>query len=1346
MAASEELLEPLTARRPGWSVRPPVARFVVDPVSHLLPAGDLLHQFFEAQADRRPNQVALECGDERLTYAELDRAANRLAHWLRGHGVGRGSLVAIWLPRSADAYVALLAVLKSGAAYLPLDPDYPLERVEFVLADSRAAVLVTHSSLAGEDRRLEPVVLRVDRSKSELDELPSERLPGGRFQTRSDDLCYVIYTSGSTGRPKGVEIEHRSACHLVRAEAELFKISSADRVFQGFSLAFDASVEELWLAWFSGATLVAGTKEMVHAGPALARRLAEAGVTVLSCVPTLLAMMDDDVPGLRLLIVGGEECSASLVRRWCRPGRRMVNTYGPTEATVIATFADCDPARPVTIGRPLPNYYVHVVDDELRPVAEGQPGELLIGGIGLARGYLGRPDLTRQKFVPHPLASSPACPRLYRTGDLVRANDDGDLEFLGRIDGQVKLRGFRVEMGEIEAVLAETGGVRAAAVTVTKDACGVQQLSAYVVVDSPATLCEAEMLARLRLRLPAYMVPATIDVLAELPTLASGKLDRKRLPAPRPRQTVEGDYLPPKNAVERHLAGVWQNLFGRERISTRADFFLDLGGHSLLAARFVSQLRSEPQFAAISMLDVYEHPTIERLALRFADTAPASAGERSPAAQENQPQKAAQPSSRLSYAFCSLGQFLSLYLVLGFFSLQWLGPYLTYTWMIDNDYPLNEALVGALGSLLVVYPVMLLAAIATKWVVIGRYKPGDYPLWGWYFFRWWFVKAITGSIPIDYLAGTPLLSLFYRLMGSRIGANVHLATDNCLAYDLLEIGDDSSIGEESSLAGCTVEHGRLRIGPIKIGRRVFVGARSVVREHSMIDDDARLEDLSMLPRGGVIPRAERWQGSPARRVGQTVRRGNRARPTLLRRFGFGLLHALGVMLVPLLVIAAIFPGMIVMNRLNYWDDYYWYLVVSPAVALSFVVFLCLEIAAIKWLLLGRVKAGTYPLYSSFYLRKWFVSQLLELSLDVLGPLYSTIYLSPWYRLLGAKLGRRAEVSTASFISPDLLAIDDEGFIADSVSLGAARVEDGTMTVAATRVGKRSFIGNSALLPPGAQIGDNCLIGCLSTPPADTRVDDGTSWLGSPGFNLPHRDRNTAFSEETTFSPTRSLWIKRAAIEAGRVLLPSSCFLAITSVLLSVVLLIHEEMAIWELLALFPVLYAAAGIVAVFVTVAAKWLLMGRYRPCERPLWSTFVWKTELVAALHEHLADLFLVGKLTGTPFVCWFFRLLGAKIGQRVYLDTTDLTEFDLLEIGDEATINRDVTLQTHLFEDRVMKMSHVRIGRRASVGSMSLVLYDTQMDEGSSLGQLSLLMKGERLPAGTSWEGIPGKGTAPS
>ena len=321
---------------------------------------ELLHELFEQQADLRPEQTAVVCGHESLTYGQLERAANQLAWRLRSIGIGPGALVGLLLPRSLDAYVGMLGILKSGAAYVPIDPECPAERVAYILADSRAQALVTHSDMAAQREAFAGAVIELNGERQSLHELPAERISTADRAAAWRELCYVIYTSGTTGKPKGVEIEHRSACHLVRAEGSLFQVQPDDRVFQGFSLAFDASVEEVWLAWFAGATLVVGTAEMVHSGPALAGMLTAAGVTVLSCVPTLLAMLEDDLPTVRLLIVGGEACPSQLVGRWARGQRRLVNTYGPTEATVIATWTDCHAERPVPIGRPLPNYQARI--------------------------------------------------------------------------------------------------------------------------------------------------------------------------------------------------------------------------------------------------------------------------------------------------------------------------------------------------------------------------------------------------------------------------------------------------------------------------------------------------------------------------------------------------------------------------------------------------------------------------------------------------------------------------------------------------------------------------------------------------------------------------------------------------------------------------------------------------------------------------------------------------------------------------------------------------------------------------------------------------------------------------
>jgi non-ribosomal peptide synthetase-like protein len=1332
----------------------------LQPVIHYTPDTDLLrpellHELFEQQAEAGVDKIVLVCGGEQITYAELERRANQLARFLRGRGVRRGDCVGLWLPRSIDAYVALLGILKTGAAYVPLDPEYPAERVGFILSDCQARVLVTTSALAKQVGGFRGQVLALDEQRAEIAAQPSERLGRADTGTTPEDRCYVIYTSGTTGKPKGVEIEHRSACHLVRAEGKLFQVQPGDRVYQGFSLAFDASVEEVWLAFFAGATLVVGTGEMVRSGADLSRMLVKAGVTVLSCVPTLLAMMDEDAPTVRLLILGGEACPPDLVKRWWRPGRRVFNTYGPTEATVIATCGECHPDRLLTIGQPVPNYLACVLDEQLQPVPAGAAGELCLGGIGLARGYLGRPELTQEKFILLPVDGGPA-QRLYRTGDLARWTPGGiNLEFLGRIDTQVKIRGFRVELAEIESVLLQCPGVQAAAVALREDVPGVKQLVAYLVPQSAMPVDEKAIRTMLYKHLPAYMVPALLETLPQLPTLASGKVDRKSLPPPRARAAEKRpDLVHPRTDLEKQIVAVWERVLAPTPVSVQDDFFRDLGGDSLSAAIMVSELRRSPALRQLSMLDVYQQPTVEKLAACFQSREGERPREPKPLPESGLAGTLALPGEVLFWRhfWCGTAQLISLFFILSFFALQWLAPYLTYTVLVEEEYDFLEAVLGAFASLIVLYPLMLMIPIAVKWIMIGRYRPGSYPLWGTFYFRWWFATTIEAAVPVGYLSGTPLLSIYLRLMGAKIGPNVHLDSDTFAIYDLLTIGEDSSINADSNLLGYTVENGQLKIGRITIGKRCFVGARSAVREDTVMEDDAALEDLSLLPRGSVIPSGETWLGSPAQPVAEVARKEERnpgaqpGRSSIGRRFWFGVLHGIGLLIFPVLVVAALFPGIVVMNELNYLDPYYWYLLLAPLVGLSFIVLLALEIALVKWVLLGKVKPGAHPLHSFYYLRKWFSDQTLDLSLDILGPLYASVYLTPWYKLLGAKLGRGAEVSTASFISPDLLSIGDESFIADSVSLGAPRVRDGVVTLGRNHIGKRSFIGNSAMLPPGTVIGDSVLIGCLSAPPpnpADALRED-TTWLGSPPIFLPQRQKSAGFPAETTFNPTAKLRIQRATIEFARVITPSTCFIILISLLFSSLLLLRDHLSLVDTLLCFPFLYLACAIATAVLAILAKWVLVGRYRPRETPLWSTLVWRNELLNALHEHLAEPFLIGALTGTPFVCWYFRLLGAKIGRRVYMETTDLSEFDLVRVGDQAMLNADCTIQTHLFEDRVMKMSTIDIGARCKVGAGSLVLYDTRLEEGAALGDLSLLMKGETLPAWTSWEGIPARSEA--
>jgi amino acid adenylation domain-containing protein len=575
------------------------------------PRDACIHGLFEAQVERTPDAVALVFGEEALSYAELNRRANRLAHHLRGLGVGPEARVGMCVERSLEMVVGVLATLKAGGAYVPLDPGYPAERLRYLLADSAPGVMLTQTSIAAAEEGLftglDLEVLALD--APEWEEAAATNPERGELGP--EHLAFVIYTSGSTGTPKGVMAAHGGVCNLVSAGFPGFGLEPGDRVLQFASFSFDSCAFEIFRTLCRGATLHLVAPGEVLTGETLSRTAARYGITHVVLPPAVLDAMpgSEALDSVRTMVVAGDATREPLVRRWA-PGRLLVNAYGPSETTVCASLHRCrsDEVGDPSIGSPLANTRIYILDGEGEPVPTGVVGELYIGGAGVARGYLGRPRLTAERFVADGLGGEPGA-RLYRTGDLGRWRPDGTIEFVGRNDFQVKVRGFRVEPGEIEARLREHDAVREAAVVAREEGPGDQRLVAYWVGEETAG---AEALRRhVGERLPDYMVPAAYVRLERIPLTPNGKLDRGALPEPEGEGYARRGYEAPVGGVEQALAEVWSEVLGVERVGRRDDFF-ELGGHSLLVVRLIERMRRRGLHVEVRAL--FTSPTIAGLA------------------------------------------------------------------------------------------------------------------------------------------------------------------------------------------------------------------------------------------------------------------------------------------------------------------------------------------------------------------------------------------------------------------------------------------------------------------------------------------------------------------------------------------------------------------------------------------------------------------------------------------------------------------------------------------------------------------------------------------------------------
>jgi amino acid adenylation domain-containing protein len=580
------------------------------------PQDKSIQELFEEQVARLPEADAVICKCTNLSYGELNKKANQLASYLRELGIGPGVFVGVCMERSVDMAIALLGVLKAGGAYVPLDPHFPADRIEFMLEDSHSGVLITQSHLRGDIGGFSGVVVCLD---SDWEAISKERDGDPATQAGPDDLAYVIYTSGSTGKPKGVQISHRALVNFLCSMQREPGMTAADSLLSVTTMSFDIFGLELYLPLITGARVVMAERDDTLDGSRLTGLLKKHGVTVMQATPSTWRLLIESGwsghGGLKALC-GGEAFPPDLVGALLERCRELWNLYGPTETTIWSTVHRIESEEaPVSIGHPIANTQVYILDKTLQLVPTGVVGELHIGGDGLSRGYLNRPELTAERFIAHPFIQEPGA-RIYKTGDLARYRPDGTIECLGRIDHQVKLRGFRIELGEIEASLKEVEGVGNCVVVLREDRPGDHRLVAYYVRREGVAVPLSKLRSHLQLKLPDYMVPQHFMELSSIPLTPNGKVDRKALPKPEADGALEQGYVAPRTDTEEKVAAIWQEVLNCGKVGVHDNFF-ELGGHSLLATRIISLVNSEFNIE-LPLRSLFESPTVSSLAEAIA--------------------------------------------------------------------------------------------------------------------------------------------------------------------------------------------------------------------------------------------------------------------------------------------------------------------------------------------------------------------------------------------------------------------------------------------------------------------------------------------------------------------------------------------------------------------------------------------------------------------------------------------------------------------------------------------------------------------------------------------------------
>lgn len=1153
----------------------------------------------EVALERPPALGEAEVHRASLTYRELALSAQRSARGissLLAEVEAEEPVVVLALARDQlDAYVALLATLSAGAAYLALDESLPLERALVMIEDAYPALMICDPERR-EAWRSHLSTLERPPTISTLTELQADHVDAPERSTarallRSTELsaaslAYLIYTSGSTGRPKGVMIEHQNVTPLLLDDLEVFDLGPGDRVLQGSSHAYDSSVEEMFMAWSAGATVLIGSDATMRLGPDLGPWLSRERVSLIAPPPTLLRVIGGDealkdLSALRYVYVGGEALPSDLARRWSSHVT-LVNGYGPTECSVTVTRAWCSPDDPeVTIGHPHPGARVYVADETLSEVPFGEPGELLIGGPALARGYLRRPELTEERFPVHPVWG-----RVYRTGDLVSQRADGALRFHGRIDAQVKLRGYRLELSEVEVHFSALSGVSDVACIISGEGAQKRLVAFYVSDGSLAG--RALDLSPLRAQLPLYMLPSQSVELPALPRLMSGKVDRKALarhPAlDRSEAQLSGEDARAQlqrcisdlkghcstleglsEGLSERIAALIGLVIGEPPPEVSADFFA-LGGDSISAAALISHLREVPALASLTVRDVYQERSAEGLARRVACVQDEAQG-----GSRAEPIKALPSGSSVRLWWCGLAQALWLTMSMGVKlaltgSLYYLcAPLLTSSTMTLLMGLSALWLIAPLAPLLWLAPSALFTRLV-KGALIGRYEPGEAPVWGGRYLRHWLTLRAAQLIPWSHVSGSPLQLWALRRLGAQIGEGVYLHRGVDLSHggwELIELGDHVTMGRDASLSPVEYERHWMRWGQVRVGAEASVGIRGSLSAGSALGARSWLTDHGALHQGVEIPadtqvsgaRAERREalsrGPIGGRIGLSEReyawRFHRAQavttwlmslPALLVALSvIGLLTSgtaevsalllsplqtlgdltqlsapqltalalsVGVISLELIAWLELIPAFIptssaregLINALSHLEPSAlgYFGVWTLAVLLFNVALVC----ALKWLLLGKVKAGLHPLWSCWCSRWDFVYVCWgELARPALSLLEGSPLMNGALRCFGVQVGARVFLGRgfAQVVDPDMLRFEDDTTVVNLFQ--AHSFEDRVLKTAPVCFRSGSSVGAGAVVLYGAEVGADAVVRERSVVMKGERLNQGVVYEGAP---------------------------------------------------------------------------------------------------------------------------------------------------------------------------------------------------------------------------------------------------------